>query len=190
MKETKVYLLLAVFGEHEDVAHARLEFANGCVANVSASRISPKVERSMSIWGVDGYVGIDFAEGTVEKIGVEQQLLAEHQPLDDLDIERKMHLRDHLFETLLTRETTCATATNQIDAELTEFAHNVSNGTRPTVSGSDGRDAVRLAQLVVSSLQQHRWDSVSDGRVGPHAELLPRILASPFLSPTPRRKTG
>jgi predicted dehydrogenase len=181
---------LAVFGEHEDVAHARLEFANGCVANVSASRISPKVERSMSIWGVDGYVGIDFAEGTVEKIGVEQQLLAEHQPLDDLDIERKMHLRDHLFETLLTRETTCATATNQIDAELTEFAHNVSNGTRPTVSGSDGRDAVRLAQLVVSSLQQHRWDSVSDGRVGPHAELLPRILASPFLSPTPRRKTG
>lgn len=181
---------IAVLGQHEDVAQARLEFANGCVANVNASRISPQTQRTMAIWGADGYVGIDFAKRTVEKIGVDHQLLVDHQPLDELDVECKLHLGNNLFQTLLSRETTSAKETNQIADELTEFARNVANGSCPTASGGDGRDAVRLAQLVLTSIQQHRWDGTSNGRAGPRAKIMPRIVSSPYVATSPRRKAG
>ena len=53
---------MAVLGRHEDVAQARLEFANGCVANLSASRVSYTTapQRQMQVWSEQGFVAIDF----------------------------------------------------------------------------------------------------------------------------------
>ena len=55
---------VAVLGQHEDVAQARLEFANGCVANLSASRISHVPRRQMQVWAERGFVTVDFANRT------------------------------------------------------------------------------------------------------------------------------
>ncbi len=52
---------VSVFGEHEDVANARIEFEDGSVANVTASRASDQAVRKMRIWGVEGYASLDFA---------------------------------------------------------------------------------------------------------------------------------
>src|SRR5262245_11535301 len=52
----------ALFGGHEDVVNARLTFANGCVANVTASRASSRPVRRMCIWAPEGYAKINFAE--------------------------------------------------------------------------------------------------------------------------------
>ena len=52
---------VSLFGEHEDVANARIEFEDGSVANLTASRASYTPSRKMRIWGADGYASLDFA---------------------------------------------------------------------------------------------------------------------------------
>ena len=52
---------ISVLGDHEDVAQARLEFANGCVANLSASRVSYQPVRQMQVWSEHGCVTVDFS---------------------------------------------------------------------------------------------------------------------------------
>ena len=58
---------VSVFGGHEDIANARVEFEDGCVANLSASRASYVAARKMRLWGPEGYATIDFAakQGTL-----------------------------------------------------------------------------------------------------------------------------
>ena len=52
---------VSVFGGHEDVANARIEFEDGCVANLTASRVSFQAVRKMRLWGAEGYASLDFA---------------------------------------------------------------------------------------------------------------------------------
>src|SRR5262249_18009835 len=52
---------VSLFGEHEDVANARIEFDDGSVANLTASRASYAKVRKMRIWGAEGYASLDFA---------------------------------------------------------------------------------------------------------------------------------
>ena len=58
---------VSVFGGHEDIANARIEFEDGCVANLSASRASYQAVRKMRLYGAEGYATLDFAarEGTI-----------------------------------------------------------------------------------------------------------------------------
>lgn len=59
----------AVSSAHEDIANARVRFANGCVATITASRISLKTERRMRLFAQDGYMAVDFANRKVTVIG-------------------------------------------------------------------------------------------------------------------------
>src|SRR5262249_10570086 len=52
----------AVLGGHEDIARARVTFADGCVADLAASRVHPAAVRRMQVWGAEGYAGVDFAK--------------------------------------------------------------------------------------------------------------------------------
>src|SRR6185295_2827923 len=54
-----------VLGGPEDIASTRLHFANGCVAEVLASRVSPRQSRTMQLWGIDGYAEVDFGQRKV-----------------------------------------------------------------------------------------------------------------------------
>ena len=58
-----------VASPHEDIANARLRFHNGAVATITASRISPKTERRMRIFGQDSYLAVDFAARTLTVVG-------------------------------------------------------------------------------------------------------------------------
>jgi hypothetical protein len=57
---------IAVVSDSVDIANARLQFENGCVANVTASRISQKRMRKMRLFQQSGYISIDFSEGVAE----------------------------------------------------------------------------------------------------------------------------
>src|SRR6185437_9619305 len=59
----------AVASPHEDIANARVRFANGCVATVTASRISFRTERRMRIFAAEGYLAVDFAARRLTLIG-------------------------------------------------------------------------------------------------------------------------
>src|SRR5262249_53990403 len=89
---------VSVLGEHEDVAQARLEFANGCVANLSASRISYQPRRTMQVWSDQGCVSFDFATRSAVTVRPHTELLQREFDLDDIGPEARAHLKDHLFE--------------------------------------------------------------------------------------------
>ena len=64
----------AVASAHEDIANARIRFANGAVATITASRISPRTERRMRIFAQDAYLAVDFAARKLTVIGKERGL--------------------------------------------------------------------------------------------------------------------
>ena len=65
---------VSLFGEHEDVANARIEFEDGSVANLTASRASYTPIRKMRIWGAEGYASLDFAAKQATLIRPSEQL--------------------------------------------------------------------------------------------------------------------
>ena len=127
-----------VISETEDIANARLKFANGCVATITASRISLKTERKMRIFQGDAYFTIDFDAGRVRAIrkGNSDRELMPGVP--DVDIREEVYEEGDALE-------------REIDAFLTA----VIEGTPPLVSGEDGIRALEAALRVNESLLEH-----------------------------------
>jgi predicted dehydrogenase len=122
-----------VFSGEADIANARIVFENGCVANVTASRISLKSERKMRIFQEDAYISIDFqnrkasvfkkGEGEmfpgVPNIAMSEESFAQGDPLR---------------------------------SEIEAFLDSVANGKPPVVSGRDGKRALETALLIGEKL--------------------------------------
>ena len=110
-----------------DIANARLEFSNGCVANVTASRVSGKVERRMRFFQKDTYVAVDFQENTSRVCRVDRDA-------PDNDGIPAINCIDENLE-----------KGDAIRAEIEAFIYAINNGTRPLVSGEDGLRALKTA---------------------------------------------
>jgi predicted dehydrogenase len=176
---------LSVLGGHEDMAHARLTFADGCVAELAASRISMEASRRMQLWGPEGYAALDFARRRLTLV----------QPSEELSRQGKMDLpfdaatnhmlkKDLLGRHLQVLELDCNQG-DQLTRELENFIHCVHTGEQPRVTGEDGRDAVALALRVVQSLENHAWNGDRQGPCGPMN--LPAALGSLFTPPVERQ---
>jgi predicted dehydrogenase len=109
-----------------DVANARIQFENGCVANVTASRVSMKSERKMRIFQPDAYITIDFQD---KKLGVHRKGEGEMFPgIAEIDsLEREFEQGDALL------------------AESAAFLKSINENSRPVVSGEDGMRALETA---------------------------------------------
>jgi predicted dehydrogenase len=116
-----------------DIAHARLEFAGGAVANVTASRVSTERVRKMRFFQQHEYISLDYARRDALRIGV-KKLGA--QP-------------EFAFEKL------AAPATEPLQAELEAFVDCVRTRREPRVSGTAGRAALELVTRVMASIQEH-----------------------------------
>src|SRR5262249_26781531 len=88
---------VSVFGGQEDVASARLTFANGCIANVNASRASFVVRRQMQVWSPEGYAGLDFANRKLTLVQPSSDLRRNGLDPARLDPARRALLKDELF---------------------------------------------------------------------------------------------
>ena len=73
---------VSLFGEHEDVANARVEFENGTVANLTASRASYAALRKMRIWSAEGYASLDFAAKSATLVQPSDEFLSGRLDLD------------------------------------------------------------------------------------------------------------
>lgn len=118
-----------VFTSEEDIANARILFENGCVANVTASRISLKSERRMRIFQPDAYISLDFQH---KKVAVFRKGDGEMFPgVPNVKIDEKvMEQVDALHE------------------EIASFLASVQTGVRPVVSGGDGKRALETALMI------------------------------------------
>ena len=84
---------VSLFGEHEDVANARIEFEDGSVANVTASRASYTPSRKMRIWGAEGYASLDFAAKEATVIRPSEQLKRGRLDLEGVDLSQPAAVR-------------------------------------------------------------------------------------------------
>jgi predicted dehydrogenase len=121
-------------GGKEDVVTAQLVFANGCLAEVVASRVHPVPWRRMQVWGPEGHACIDFARRHLTLVQPCSPASAEGSPVRVREV-------DHGGEDQLTRE-------------LRDFIHSVQTGGRPRVSGEDGREAMALATRVLQRVAE------------------------------------
>ena len=158
---------VSVMGGHEDMVNARFQFANGAIANLSASRTSYEPARVMNFYSDGGFASIDFAGREAVFVEPRKEILDRTFQIDELSRQDVLQYRESLFEQLLVKRTLPKIEGNAIENELKDFASAINTGRRPRVNGRDGRNAVAAAEKVLESVAQHCWDGHAAGRVGP-----------------------
>jgi predicted dehydrogenase len=146
-----------VFGRHEDMANVRLHFADGCAANLSASRASATPVRRMRLWGPEGYAGLDFTERSLTLMQPSEQLRRHGLDARRLDPAGLALLKTELFGRHLEVVKLDRSGGDQLTRELEDFVRVVRAGAEPRVSGEDGCRAVALATRIVDSMRAHSW---------------------------------
>lgn len=158
---------VSVFGPHEDIAQARLEFANGTVANLTASRCSFKPVRSISWFSEHGYVSADLSSGEFQRVQLSDMVdTSVTRDVFNLDARQEETIKTKLFETVLPKTCTTVAPQNAIECEHNDFANAIRGNRVPRVTGRHGRRAVSIAQSIVESIEQHRWQDGPTQRTG------------------------
>jgi predicted dehydrogenase len=139
---------VAVVSETPDICNARLEFENGCTANLTASRISMKNMRKMRFFQKDAYLSVDFLNRESEILSLKQTNPDEENPFAVvLDLGEGKAKKEIVFDKPTIQET------NAIQEELREFHQNVLNQSTPTVSGYDALHALEVAQQILEKMK-------------------------------------
>jgi len=140
---------VAVVSDTIDIANARLQFANGCVANVTASRISQKRMRKMRLFQRSEYIAIDFSEGSAEVFRLLEGEAPETRGTMMLgELGAGKNRRTIVYEQPEVKDV------NALQYELNLFAKSIREGTTPVVSGEDGRRALEVAQRIMETIHQ------------------------------------
>ena len=156
-----------VIGKHEDICNARLIFDNGCVANVTASRLAVKTERKMRLFSEEAYLSVDYAK----KVGI---VISKAANLDLIDMARKLDVSDlaELAENidytklLHVEQLKVDESTEPLRQQAEAFRRSVVEGAPPVVPATDGLAAVKLANDIVKAIQNYRWDGPASTRMG------------------------
>ncbi|HSW53645.1 MAG TPA: Gfo/Idh/MocA family oxidoreductase [Ignavibacteriaceae bacterium] len=142
---------VAVVSDHLDIANARLQFANGAVANVTASRISQKKLRKMRIFQKDSYIALDFITGVAESyrlVAPDAEVSPSLISFGEIGVGEKR--RKLVYEQPEQKEL------NALQYELQLFVSSVINKTKPLVSGIDGLRALKVAQIIIQKIEGQR----------------------------------
>jgi predicted dehydrogenase len=158
---------LTVLGRHEDVARARLHFANGVIADLSASRVSYQAMRKMQVWISRAHVNLDFATRTAviaQPAAIVRQ--GRFDP-DQLSLAEKSRLKDRVFEELIPLRRLEAGAVNALVEEQRDFVAAIRTRREPRVTGRQAREVIAVAERILASLAVARWqsDSADSGAV-------------------------
>ncbi len=137
---------ISVLGGHEDMATARLTFASGLVAQLTASRVSFQQRRTMSIFTSRCCATIDFATQEATVVKPREDVLRRRFQADRLTADERAHLKEHLFDELLVRSEHEPIKINAIEEEQRDFVAAIRTGKTPRVDGAAGRDAVAVAE--------------------------------------------
>ena len=145
-----------VFGPHEDMAHAHLRFANGCVASLNASRTSHQPQRRMHIYSDQAYAGIDFGDAKATIVRPSDRLKQGEIDIARLSADEKQYVREHLFDEILPMEEVQVERRNAILDEQHDFVISIRSGQTPQVTGRQGRDALAVAAAILDKIAENR----------------------------------
>ncbi len=133
---------VSVISNSPDIANARIEFESGCVANLTASRISLKNMRKSRFFQKDAYISVDFLEKKVEVVKMKD---APEQPGDfDMILQNAEGMKKQIYF-----ENPDVAANNAISDELETFADAITNDTVPVVTLKQGTQALKVALQII-----------------------------------------
>ena len=134
---------VAVITDTPDIANVRIEFNNGCVANLTSSRISMKKMRKMRLFQKDAYIGVDFLEKKTEIIKLKQP---DDQHVFSFDIETQQGKKT------IAIATPSIEATNAMKTELEAFVHAINHQQPTIVSEIDGFLAMEVGHRILEKI--------------------------------------
>jgi predicted dehydrogenase len=157
----------SMFGGHEDMTQARLQFSCGAVANLTASRCSFEPQRNMQIFGTDGFAAIDFVESKVTVVSVPSWMKNRELDFFQLTSQQMDFVRENLFSDVLPKQELMIERENAIMQEQKDFIAAIKDGRSPHVSVAQGAEAVSIAETVLDSVASHRWEQRDAQMTGP-----------------------
>ena len=134
---------VSVASDEVDIANARIEFEGGCVANLTASRISQKKMRKVRSFQRNAYISMDFLTGESEVFTLDPARRPVAEPGATLSLMEGISYNRHPND-----------GGNALDIELGDFIHAIREGDEPRVTGADGREALSVAIRVLDSVAE------------------------------------
>ncbi len=135
---------VAVISDTPDIANARLEFENGCVANLTASRISLKKMRKARFFQKDAYISVDFLTKKCEVVKMKDA--PEHPGDFDMILQNAEGVKKQIYF-----DNPAIPENNSILDELESFAEAIKHNRAPEVTLHDGTEALRVANQIIDS---------------------------------------
>jgi len=135
---------VTVISDTPDIANARLEFENGCVANLTASRISMKNMRKSRFFQKNAYISVDFLEKKCEVVKMKD--VPENPDEFAMILQNAEGVKKQIYF-----DNPNITNNNAILDELESFAYAINNSTIPIVSLRQGTEALRIAQRIIDN---------------------------------------
>jgi len=126
---------LPVLTDKVDIANARIEFENGAVANVTASRVSTSAQRKLRVFQARQYMGVDFGKISVQRVTRSENWDGQENPLE-------------IDETLYDKG-------DALLAEVASFVNAVRHDTPVVVSGEDAQHVMELAEAILQKMAEH-----------------------------------
>jgi len=138
---------VSVLSQSPDISNARIEFENGCVANITSSRISMKNMRKSRFFQKDAYISVDYLDKVCEIVKMKD---APEVPGDfDMILQNAEGEKKQIYFDNPTVE-----PNNAILDELNAFADAINNNTTPIVTLEDGTEALRVAYMIIDSMEK------------------------------------
>ncbi len=141
---------VAVVSDEADIANARLQFRNGCVANVTASRISQRKMRKMRLFQKDSYISIDFLQKLTELFRLVDDEADMPSTIILGQIEKGKKKRHIIYDQPVTPEE------DAMEAEWRSFLSCLHSGRKPVVSGEDGLKALTVAAEITRIIDNQK----------------------------------
>lgn len=138
---------VAVISDSPDIANARIEFENGCVANITSSRISLKNMRKSRFFQKDAYISVDYLEKNCEVVKMKDA--PEKAGEWDMILQNAEGVRKQIYF-----DNPDVPPNNAILDELESFADAINNNTTPVVTLEDGTDALRIAYQIIEAFNK------------------------------------
>jgi len=147
-----------VLGEQVDIANARLSFENGCVANVTASRVSFEPMRKTRVFADDAFLSMDFGTRRAFVAAKAEGFdLGSLRAADQSKIEPKASFKEFVAQGLMDLEEIDMDECNPLQLELTAFARAIAHGETGGVGAADGLRAMEVAAMISDSIAAHHW---------------------------------
>ena len=148
----------SILSRGEDVCYARLVTADGAIAQLHASRVSPGVERSIHWWTADGCTSVDLQARTHARMRYSETVHTGAFDPYALPVEEKQRLSQCVFDEVLpVAEQSASPDANPLRDELRDFIECCRTGSSPRVDGAAGLAAIEVAERIIEATAENDW---------------------------------